>query len=279
MIADSGLEYGVGTRLRSKSSAKVVDDKVSVRTVDRNYIYLRDDWGQIKLGDDWSANYAMSLGADWRGTGAGALTSTPAYAGDTTAPKSTYQSTSGKARKFIYYTPNIGGFKAGFSYADAGSAAKTDFTSYAFTYNFDLMDGNGVRFGYGAEKQDETASDADDEKTLSQFGVEANIGAILFSVVSLTEETGKRAKGTGTEYEFAYDISEETLVNLVHIDTKQDKGTNSGDEYTATQFGVDYEAVPGLKLGLVHTLFDGTAVNNRENSDGNATRLQVRLNF
>jgi len=60
---------------------------------------------------------------------------------------------------------------------------------------------------------------------------------------------------------------------------KQDKGTNSGDKYTATQFGVDYETVPGLKLGLIHTLFDGTAVNGRANSDGNATRLQVRLNF
>jgi len=276
MVADSGLEYGVAVRIREKASG-----------FDRNYIYLRDDWGQINLGDDWSANYAMSLGADWRGTGAGSWTNTPAFAGggstDATAfaaPKDSYQTTSGKSRKFIYYTPNIGGFKAGVSYADAGSEAKTDSTSYAFTYNFDLMDGNGVRFGYGAETQSKSNSGADDKKTVSQYGAEVTMGDLLFSVIRLADETGETEKGVGTEYEFAYNVSDDTVVNLVHLNTKQDKGNYAGDKYTATQFGVDYEAVPGLKFGLVHTLFDGSAVNaDRPSSDGNATRLQVRLNF
>jgi hypothetical protein len=55
MAADSGLEYGSAFRMRAAG------------TVDRNYIYLRDDWGQLTLGRNWGPEYSISLGADWRG--------------------------------------------------------------------------------------------------------------------------------------------------------------------------------------------------------------------
>ena len=55
MASDSGLEYGSVFRMRAAG------------TVDRNYIYLRYDWGRLTLGRTWGPEYSMSLGADWRG--------------------------------------------------------------------------------------------------------------------------------------------------------------------------------------------------------------------
>ena len=55
MAAESGLENGSAFSMRAAG------------TVDRNYIYLRDDLGQLTLGRNWDPEYSMSLGADWRG--------------------------------------------------------------------------------------------------------------------------------------------------------------------------------------------------------------------
>jgi len=93
------------------------------------------------------------------------------------------------------------------------------------------------------------------------------------------DETGDSSDKVGTEIEAAYNIGDDTVINIVHLDSKEDKGTNKGDKYKATQLGVNYEVAPGLLFGLIHTMFDATAVNGRANSDGNATRFQVRLNF
>jgi outer membrane protein OmpU len=287
MVADSGLEYGVGVRFRSSSSADVTGAKVgsdgitvtggktSTRIVDRNYIYLRDDWGQFKLGNDWAPVYNMSLGGEWRGTGVGQFQA--GYTGATEAIKNAYQTTSGKNRKLAYYTPNLGGFKAGLSYSDAGAGAKTDSTSYAFTYGFDMMGGNAVTVGYGAEKQAESAAKNDD-KTVSQYGFAATMGDFLVSAIRVGEDTGDNVEKSGTEFEVAYDLSDQTVLNLLHFDSKVSKGPNDGDKFNSTQVGFNYEVAPGLLLGAAHTMFDGTSVSGAD-SEGSATRLQVRLNF
>lgn len=165
------------------------------------------------------------------------------------------------------------------SSTDAGGAAKTDALSYAANYIIDMRSGNAVRFGYATEKQDKSASNTDDERTISTFGVKATMGDWLFSLVRLGDEKGDDDKSACTEIEVAYDLSDKTVLNLVHLDSKQNKGVNKGDKYKATQIWVNYEVAPGLLMGVAHTRFNATAVNGRKDSDGNATRFKVRLNF
>ena len=121
MVADSGLEYGATIRLKQKQNG-----------VDLNFIYLRGDFGRVVLGDDDAPSYSMTLANNWRGTGVGQITDAlGAYKGDSTALQHSWLTTSGSARKFVYYTPNLSGFQGGVSYTDAGGAAKTDSLSYA----------------------------------------------------------------------------------------------------------------------------------------------------
>ena len=105
------------------------------------------------------------------------------------------------------------------------------------------------------------------------------MGDWLMSFVRLGDKTGDSSEAAGTEIEVVYDLSDKTVLNLVHLDSKQNKGDFKGDKYKATQVGVNYEVAPGLLMGVAHVRFNATAVNDRKDSDGNATRFQVRLNF
>lgn len=264
MKADSGLDYGVHVRLGHGSA-----------TLDRNYIYLQDDWGKVQLGKTLNPYYTMSLGADWRGTGVGMISAGGApWKGDT---KAITGSGGGfeQNTKIVYETPNISGLKVGIGYADAGGASKGDSTTMAINYSVDISDNAGLRFGYGRSSTAKTGSDP--KQTDTEFGIEYSAGDFLLSAIRLEDKDGND-KGTATEFEVAYDATDELVLNLIQFNSKIDKGTHDGDKYKSTQIGAAYTVAPGMTVGVAHLRFDGDAKTGTD-SDGNFTRVQFRVNF
>jgi len=285
MVADNGLSYGMAARFRKAGN------------VDRNYVYLKDDWGQIKAGRDWAPIYNMSLGADWRGSVAGSY-----YVGGAGSrgkvKTGTYTTISEKNLKLAYYTPSVGGFKAGVSFADGGDESKANATSVALNYTMNAGSDSKLRIGYGLENAKAPDGKAGSVDTkLSELGVEFTAGDFLASIVRFTDKNeinfdngtviGNNSDQEGTEVELAYNVSDNLLVNAVLVDSKERKGANDGDTFKATQLGVKYTIAPGLFLGLLHNKHkykdsDTPAVGNENkdgDNDGTSTRVELRVNF
>ena len=279
--SDSGLSYGFNMRLKHADNG-----------VNRNWIYIADDWGRIHAGRDHPPFQKMSLGANWRGSVAGGN-----YIGGAGTNKKlrtdTWHTKAGSSPKFAYYTPDISGLKIGVSYGDAGGTKASDSTSFAVNYTVDVMNGSSLRLGYGFENTDaaDNANDTTDTKR-TEAGIELTSGDFIGSIVRFTDKDTinkydnntmndmKNSDQQGTEVELGYNISENLFANVVLTDIKEKAGENKDDSYKSTQLGVRYTIAPGLLLGVLHNMYEYEDKNSKEDSnDGSATRVELRLNF
>ena len=272
MVSDSGLEYGGAARIRDAD-------------VDRRYITLADDWGKVTLGKQWSPAYSMSLGQDWRGT--------ISY-GDAPKPSkdavqtSSYDhvSTSGKANKIIYETPDISGFKAGISFADAGAESKGNSTEYALQYGMSAFGDGTLKVGYAAASQ--SAKDSEDASTKQsnhEIGAELSTGDLTLSAITFKKKaTPNKGAGkveqSGQEVDLSFKASDSLTANLVYYTAEVDEGTNKDDSYKWTGIGAKYTFAPGLWSSASYKTFDYDDKSGKANDNsGNAIRIRVHVGF
>lgn len=274
--ADSGLTYGAAARLRS-----------GTKGLDRNYVFVGDDWGKVTVGRQWSPYYSGSLGADWRGTIKGSQKSSVGSGG---LRSGSYSTTSGTSPKVIYNSPNISGLTFGVSFADGGDTTKADSTGWRVNYSTDIMDGSGLKLGYGTEAQKAADGMADSEDlTLTEMGVEFTSGDFLVSAIQMKDKAEKN-KGadkttkdqTYNEVELAYNASDVLTLNFVMLNSKEDaKGTKNGDKYSANAVGLKYEIAPGLLANVLYTKADLKPAKDSptKKDSGNTTYFELRMNF
>lgn len=287
-VTDSGVTYGAAVRFRD--SDKGADEFGGQNTnVDRRYLTVADDWGKITLGRQWAPSYSMSLAQDWRGT--------VSYSdGDSVVGKSGLStgtfvsaSTSGRGDKVIYETPNLGGFKAGISFADDGKSSKGNSTEYAVQYGMGAMGDGNIKVGYAAAKQNAANNDADSTETQkSELGIEASVGGWTVSAVQFGKKvtpnktTNKKVEDqTGQELEVAYNVSDSVTLNLVYLTNKLEKSKEyKDDKYKSTGVGVKYTIAPGLYTSLGYKKFDYTNAKDKKMSNGgNTIRIRVHASF
>lgn len=295
--ADSGLTYGAAARLRS-----------GTKGLDRNYLFLSDDWGKVTVGRQWAPYYSASLGADWRGTIKGAQKSKVSSGG---LRSGSYSTTSGTNPKVIYNSPNISGLTFGVSFTDGGSSdgkkvdldagapaavddpanrGKADSTSWRVNYSTDIMAGSGLTLGYGSEKRKAVdGKDASADLTLTEMGIEFTSGDFLVSAIQMKDKSDKN-KGadktikdqTYNEVELAYNASDVLTLNFVALSSKEDaKGVKKGDKYSSNAFGVKYEIAPGLLANVLYTKADLKPAKDSttKKDSGNTTYFELRMNF
>jgi hypothetical protein len=300
--SESGLSYGFNMRLKHADNG-----------VNRNWIYIGDDWGRIHAGRDHPPFQKMSLGANWRGSVAdaqyiGGVGTRKVSADDDASAKiktDTWLTKVGSSSKLAYYTPDISGLKIGVSYGDAGGKSGADSTSFAVNYTVDVMNGSALRLGYGFENTDaaDNADNTTDTKR-TEAGIELTSGDFIGSIVrfSIKDTVNKVYKydnntmsndtlnsdQTGTEVELGYNISENLFANVVLMDVEEKAGANKDDSYKSTQFGVRYTIAPGLLLGVLHNMYKykdkshaspSASDPNIGDNSGSATSIELRLNF
>jgi predicted porin len=295
--ADSGLTYGAAARLRQGTAG-----------LDRNWVYLSDDWGKLTFGRQWSPLIAGSLGANWRGTIKGAQQSKLASGG---LRKDSWITTSGNNPKVIYNSPNISGLTVGVSFTDGGSSdgkkagiksgavvpvddganrGKADSTSWRVNYSTDIMDGSGLTIGYGTESRKAVdGKDASADLTLTEMGVEFTSGDFLVSAIQMKDKSDKNKATPKTvkdqtinEVELAYNATDVLTLNFIALNSKEDaKGTKKGDKYSSNAFGLKYEIAPGLLANVLYTKADLKPAKGSptKKGSGNTTYFELRMNF
>ncbi|MEQ8284226.1 porin [Thalassospira sp.] len=111
---DNGIEVGAKIELEAETSSDQIDEQ---------YLFVNGGFGQVKLGKDDSAADSLGITAPSVGpvgVNDGDLTNwVDAYLVDTVP-------SSGDQKRVTYFTPNMGGFQAGVSYADDSGSNNND---------------------------------------------------------------------------------------------------------------------------------------------------------
>ena len=100
--------------------------------------------------------------------------------------------------KISYFTPAMGGFKAGFSTEDSGTTGVTDRTTMGASYNMPI-DGGSLLIEYNTGKTDGT-TDTDHQN----YGATLTLGAMSMIISTATNEKASNdveANGVGIKYD------------------------------------------------------------------------------
>ena len=198
-------------------------------------------------------------------------------------------SVSGDANKIAYISPAMGGFKIGYSVADAGvNTASNDTTEVGLSYSMP-MDGGSLLFEYNQVKRDSTA--AIEEIQATNMGVTATMGALTMiastgqfeeaSVGSnvLTEDA--EATGFGIKYDMGGGMTIAASV-MESEDSATDDVSAAGDKekYSSNIAEVSYTIAPGLKANVTYNDFDYKAGGSGLTAEaGSITQLTINASF
>ncbi len=197
-------------------------------------------------------------------------------------------SVSGTANKIAYITPAMGGFKAGYSIADAGvNTASNDTTEVGLSYSMP-MDGGSLLFEYNQVKRD--ATDTIEEIQATNYGVTATMGALSLIASSgqfeeatagstaLTEDV--EATGFALKYDMGGGMT--VAVSVMESEDSADAAAATGakEKYSANIGEVSYTIAPGLKANLTYNDFDYKAGGSGLAAEaGSITQLTINAAF
>ena len=197
-------------------------------------------------------------------------------------------SVSGDANKIAYITPSMGGFKAGYSIADAGvNTASNDTTEVGLSYSMP-MDGGSLLFEYNQVKRD--ATDTIEEIQATNYGVTATMGALsLIASSGLFEEatagsTALTEDIEATGFALKYDMGGgmTVAVSVMESEDSADAAAATGakEKYSANIGEVSYTIAPGLKANLTYNDFDYKAGGSGLAAEaGSITQLTINASF
>lgn len=197
-------------------------------------------------------------------------------------------SVSGDANKITYMTPAMGGFKAGYSMADAGvNTASNDTTEVGLSYTMP-MDGGSLLFEYNQVKRDATSTIEEIQAT--NYGVTVTLGALSMIASSgqfeeatagstaLTEDS--EATGFGLKYDMGGGMT--VAVSVMESEDSADAAAATGakEKYSSNIGEVSYTIAPGLKANLTYNDFDYKAGGSGLTAEaGSITQLTINATF
>ncbi|MFV1849404.1 MAG: porin [Thalassospira sp.] len=288
---DNGIEVGAKIEL-------VGEGGNSGTMVDEQYLYVNGGFGQVKLGAEDGAAADMGISAPAVGpVGANdgdmpnwvALAATP-----DTVPAG------GDSKRITYYTPSLGGFKAGFSYADDDSSENDDDVatgdnrvSAGIQYNGDF-DGVSVAVAVTGEHMGEG----------EWYSVGANVGFGAFTVgasamhrdaefgfgenVTANIGTGTNGNRTTADDDTHFDVGvsyamDAATVSLTYAYAEDDRSNDAtgSDEVSALDLGLAYTLGAGVTWKSSVFWFDseGQLAGNSDDNEGFGVVTGLALSF
>ena len=193
---------------------------------------------------------------------------------------------SSDANKIAYITPSFGGFKAGYSMADAGvGTATTNTTDMGFSYSFPL-EGGSVLAEYNQSTKDGTASAAEFKST--NYGVTVTMGAVSFIASTSTAEEATAGSNALTEdieangFAVKYDLGGGLTIAASTMESEDaiDKSGANKEKYSSNIAEVSYSIAPGLTANITYNDYDYKAGNTGNDADGGSiTQLTINAAF
>lgn len=243
---DNGIEVGAKIELEGEGGN-------AGSMVDEQYLYVNGGFGQVKLGAEDGAAADMGISApsvgpvgandgdlpNWVALGGAVPDTVPAGA---------------DSKRLTYYTPSLGGFKAGVSYADDDSSENSDSVatgdsrvSAGVEYSGDF-DGVSVAVAVVGEHKEEG----------EWYGVGTKVGFGAFTVGASVSETDgefdaqKSASSTYADDTTDFDLGVSYAMDAASVSLTYAYGEYDNDAATA---GVD--ELNTVDLGLAYTLGAG----------------------
>ena len=288
IAATDGDAQGVNNELTIKFTNKtdsgltitgVYDIDADASAADESWMSIAGGFGTLTLGKESSVNDAFGIGEqdliDEDLSVIQTSASIVANSGEQGAQKS---------NKLIYQTPAMGGFTAGYSIYDSGTAdAATDQIAMGAAYTMPMA-GGSLTVKYNKQTTDGTTAT---ETEGSNYGAQISVGA-LTAIAS----TGKSTIGTGSSQSddrnasgigIKYDMGGGMTIAATTMKAEDDKdlsGTQN-EEYSANLAEVVYTVAPGLKAKVTYLDYDYKAGGETEatNDSGSKTQLTLSASF
>ena len=231
-------------------------------------------FGKIVLGSDDDA-------ADAFGIQEGDLVGEEAASAGTSATILTNagESGNGDANKISYFTPAMGGFKAGLSTTDSGTTGVTDRTTMGASYSMP-MEGGSLLVEYNQGK-----TDGETDTDMQNYGGTLTMGAMSVIISTGTQEYASNnieATGFGIKYDMGGGMYLAASTMEAEDDHSSALSGTEKEKYTTTMGEVGYTIAPGLNAAVTYVDYEykdgGTTASGTDDS-GNMTKVTIKAAF
>jgi predicted porin len=247
-------------------------------SVDESSITIAGGFGTIRLGQDDGAADAFGVDeGDLVGEDAGYA------AGSSSILTNASGSGNNDNNKIAYFTPAMGGLKAGVSFEDTGAnaAANTDRTEYGASYSMTMGDASVVvEFNQG-DANNATAGQL--STTHTNYGATVTAGAVSV-IVSHGDFEDNVSNNSADGMSVKYDMGNGMYVAGMAMSSEDSTQTSAAagkEEYSSAVAEVGYTVAPGLTAKVTHIDYDYKRGANTASTDdnGSATRLTLTASF
>ncbi len=180
--------------------------------------------------------------------------------------------------KISYFTPAMGGFKAGVSVTDSGTSATTDRTTMGASYSM-AMDGGSLLIEYNQGTTD-GATDTDH----TNYGATLTMGAMTILASTATQELASNdvnANGLGIKYDMGGGMYIAATTMEAEDDHSDATASGEKEKYTANVGEVGYTIAPGLNAVVTYVDYEYKNGGNSDATDdsGQITKLTIKAAF
>jgi outer membrane protein OmpU len=296
VAADDGTEFGTDNTLTITFTNKTdsglsltgvydMDADSAGSDMDESFLQIGGGFGTLRLGQKDSVVESFGIGEhDLIDED---LSQTPT---DSSIVTTASETGGGDSNKLAYITPNMGGFQAGYSIADSGTATlSTDTTAMGASYTMPL-DGGSLSIKYNKSSTDGQGDGtvANPESEGSNYGAKLVMGAasLIVSHGESTIGTGsgqtddREANGISVRYNMGGGIS----IGASTVTAEDDKDKTAAgvaEKYTANIAEVSYTVAPGLSAKVTYLDYDyengGEA--SAVDDSGSITQLTISASF
>ena len=293
IAASDGTEFGTDNTVTIKFSNKT-DNGLSLLAVhdidsdgtgddgagnDESYLQISGGFGTVRLGEKDSINETFGIGEHdlidedlSAAPGSSSIVTTAGESGST------------DGNKIAYITPSMGGFQAGYSIADSGTATQsTDQTAMGVSYTMPMA-GGSLMLRYNKAATDGVATA---ETESSNYGAKLTMGAASVIVAHGESTIGTGASQTDDRaangVSIRYNLGGGMSVGASTVTAEDDKDVSAGinEKYTANIAEVSYTIAPGLSAKVTYLDYDykrGLETKSVDDS-GSKTQLTISASF
>jgi hypothetical protein len=249
-------------------------------TTDESVMTIAGGFGKLQLGQEDSANEIFGIGEhdliDEDLSGAPSTATIVTNAGE---------SGSTDSNKLTYITPAMGGFQAGYSVMDSGTAVQsTDQTAMGFSYTMPMAGGSLV-VKYNKQSTDNTAAL---ETEGSNYGAKLTMGAASIILAHGDSTIGGGSSQTDDReangLSISYNLGGGVKVGASTMEATDDKDKTAAgvaEKYTANAAEVSYAVAPGLAAKVTYYDYDYKAGGEASgaNDSGSITQVTITAEF
>ena len=247
---------------------------------DESVLTISGGFGTLRLGQEDSINETFGIGEHdlidedlSAAPGSSSIVTTAGEAGST------------DSNKLAYITPNMGGFQAGYSFYDSGTATQsTDQTAMGLSYTMP-MGGGSLSLKYNKATSDGAAAS---ETESSNYGAKLTMGAASVIVARGESTIGAGSSQTddreASGVSIRYDLGGGMSVGASTMEATDDKDKTAAgvaEKYTSNLAEVSYTVAPGLAAKVTYADYDYKRGNETASVDdsGSITQLTITASF